>query len=137
MTLPPADTVPPNPFVGLLRSRKFWMTILDVVVSTTLYYASKYAGANLDDIKFLIAAYQPVVALVIISLAVEDTVRVQSAAKMQVARHEADAAVQTAELAAPLPVAESRGLGGWPPKKLTEQDLPPGRMPDRPIEPRP
>lgn len=102
MTLPPSDTVPPNPFVGLLRSRKFWMTILDVVISTTLYYASKYAGANLDDIKFLIAAYQPVVALVIISLAVEDTVRVQSAAKVQVAAVEMHATVAAVQAAEPL-----------------------------------
>lgn len=78
-----------NPFSGLLHSRKFWLAILDAVVSTALYFGAKYAGASLEDLRFVIAIYQPVIALVIISLAVEDTVRVQSVAKVQVAHAEA------------------------------------------------
>lgn len=89
-----------NPFSGLLKSRKFWLAILDVVISTALYFGGKYAGAALDDLKFLIAAYQPVIGLVIISITVEDTARTQASAKVQVAQTEAGAVVQAAHVEA-------------------------------------
>lgn len=85
-----------NPFQGLLRSRKFMLAVLDVVASTALYFAGKYAGAALDDIKFLIAAYQPVVGLVILGITVEDTARTQAGAKVQAAQTEAGAVVSAA-----------------------------------------
>lgn len=138
MTIEQVPPVISNPFTGLLRSRKFWLAIVDVVLSTVLYFAGKYAGAALDDIKFLIAAYQPVIGLVIVGITVEDTAKAQAHAKIQVAAHETNAAVQVAELAAPEPLYEKRRAS------ITEQDLPPlgpiadqqRGMPDRPIQPR-
>jgi hypothetical protein len=62
-----------NPFQGLLRSRKFWVAMFDLGVSLVLYFSGKYlAPAVADDIKFVIAAIQPVFLLVIGGIAYED-----------------------------------------------------------------
>jgi hypothetical protein len=61
-----------NPFAILLRSRKFWLLILDVVVSATLYFVGKYAPVAAEDVKFLIALLQPVFLLLIGSIAYQN-----------------------------------------------------------------
>ena len=61
-----------NPFVGLLNSRKFWIAVLDMVVSLCLYFVGKYAPGMMDDIKIIIASAQPVVLILIASIAWED-----------------------------------------------------------------
>lgn len=62
-----------NPISGLFRSRKFWVALFDLVVSLILYFVGKYAApAVADDIKFVIAAIQPVFLLVIGGIAYED-----------------------------------------------------------------
>lgn len=69
----------PNPFSALLRSRKFWIAIVDVFASTLLYFVTKYAVPSAaEDVKFLIAAYQPVMLLVIASIAVENVQNVKA-----------------------------------------------------------
>jgi len=62
----------PNPFSGLLHSRKFWLMIVDVFVSLSLYFVGKYLPGAFEDVKFAILALQPVVITVIIAIAVED-----------------------------------------------------------------
>lgn len=62
----------PNPFLALLKSRKFWLLILDTAVSLTLFFGAKYFAANLEDIKFLIGALQPVFVFIIGAIAYED-----------------------------------------------------------------
>jgi hypothetical protein len=63
----------PNPFSSLLHSRKFWLLILDTVISLTLYFAGKYADPSLaEDTKILIAALQPVFVAIIAAIAYED-----------------------------------------------------------------
>lgn len=52
----------------LFKSRKFWLLILDAVISITLYFVSHYAGAALEDVKFIILALQPIFLLVIYSI---------------------------------------------------------------------
>lgn len=62
-----------NPISVLFKSRKFWLTILDVVVSLVLYFAGKYATPGLfDDIKFVILGIQPIFMTLIAAIAYED-----------------------------------------------------------------
>lgn len=56
----------------LQRSAKFWVLVLDTVVSLTLFFVGKYAPAIMEDVKFVIGALQPVFALVITGIFVED-----------------------------------------------------------------
>lgn len=58
---------------SLLKSRKFLLLVLDVLMSAALYFGGKYAGASaFEDIQFLIAGLQPVFVAVIASVAYED-----------------------------------------------------------------
>lgn len=63
----------PNPFSALVKSRKFWIMILDLVVSLTTFFFAKYASPDAQEItKFVILALQPVFLVVIGSIAAED-----------------------------------------------------------------
>jgi len=62
-----------NPMKGLLRSRKFWLLMMDTVVSLALYFTGKYLAPTIaDDIKLVIGMLQPVVIAVIVGIFVED-----------------------------------------------------------------
>ena len=62
-----------SPFKSLWQSRKFWLLILDAVVSTlTLVLAKFLSPADLDFALKLIAIYQPVFVFLIVSIAAED-----------------------------------------------------------------
>lgn len=62
-----------DPLKALLRSRKFLTLLLDVVLSTVLFFVGKYATPELfEDIQFLIGAYQPVFLFIIGAIAYED-----------------------------------------------------------------
>ncbi len=62
-----------NPWKGLGESRKFWLLVLDVAISTILYFTAKYAGESVfADVKYLILALQPVFATIINAIAKED-----------------------------------------------------------------
>ena len=57
----------------IFKSRKFWLAILDVAISTATYFISKYVNPVTGaDILWLIGAWQPVIISVIIGIAVED-----------------------------------------------------------------
>jgi hypothetical protein len=65
---------------SLLGSRKFLIMLVDVFGSTLLYFVSKYAAPSIvDDIKFLIAAYQPVIFVLIGAIAHEDAAYAKAA----------------------------------------------------------
>jgi hypothetical protein len=57
---------------SLLKSRKFWLLILDTVVSLGLFFVGKYAPGSMEDVKLIIVALQPLFILVIASITVED-----------------------------------------------------------------
>jgi len=57
-----------NPLKTLLQSRKFWVMILDLVVSFLLYFVAKYAQVALEDVKFVILVLQPVFLLLIYTI---------------------------------------------------------------------
>ena len=59
----------------LLKSRKFWIVVLDVVVSCALFFGAKYiAPAAFDDIKFVIGVLQAPVLLLITAYTVQNSV---------------------------------------------------------------
>ena len=58
----------------ILKSRKFWLMMVDVVVSTAAYFIAKYVAPETgNDIMWLIGAWQPVVISLIVGIAVEDS----------------------------------------------------------------
>lgn len=63
----------PNPFASLVRSRKFWLMIMDMIVSLITYFGGRYlTPATNADMIFLIGAFQPVIIAVILGIAYED-----------------------------------------------------------------
>jgi hypothetical protein len=57
----------------LLHSSKFWTMILDVIVSFSTYFLTKYAAPEMaQDVLFIIGGLQPVWLMVIGSIAYED-----------------------------------------------------------------
>ena len=57
----------------IFKSRKFWLMVFDVVISTATFFVTNYISPELQKvILFLIGAWQPVIIAVIIGIAVED-----------------------------------------------------------------
>lgn len=68
-----------NPLVALIHSRKFLLLCLDVIVSTVLFVAGKSGNAQMaEDVKALIALYQPVFIAIIAAIAYEDAALARS-----------------------------------------------------------
>jgi hypothetical protein len=63
---------------NILKSRKFWLAIFDLVVSLALYFTGKYAPIAAEDVKVVIYAIQPVFVALIASIAVEDAAFIKS-----------------------------------------------------------
>jgi len=60
-------------FSSLARSRKFWIMLLDLVVSIIGYFTAKYINpATAKDVLFLVGAFQPAILFVIGGIALED-----------------------------------------------------------------
>jgi hypothetical protein len=58
---------------NIFKSRKFWITVTDLVVSTVAYFVTKYVAPQTgNDVLWLIGAWQPVVIALITGIAVED-----------------------------------------------------------------
>jgi hypothetical protein len=58
---------------NILKSRKFWLMIADVVVSTATYFiTNRIDPALAKDILWLIGSWQPVIIFLIGSIAYED-----------------------------------------------------------------
>ena len=78
----------PNPFVGLLHSRKFMTLILDTVISTAVLFGGWYlAPQALDRVVAAIAIYQPVFIALIAAITAEDNAE----RKMVASKYESDA----------------------------------------------
>lgn len=62
-----------NAFGKLIRSRKFWLAIVDVVISTATYLVTWLLSPDLAErIIWLIAAWQPIIIMVVLGIAIED-----------------------------------------------------------------
>ena len=58
---------------SIFSSRKFWITVSDLVFSTALFFITKYAAPSMiDDVKFLIGAIQPVVLMLIAAYTIQN-----------------------------------------------------------------
>jgi hypothetical protein len=68
------------------KSRQFWTAIVDAVVSLILFFVGQYYPASLEAVKFVIAALQPVVAILIIAFTVEGVALI----KAESAQYQAD-----------------------------------------------
>lgn len=73
----------PNPFSGLLHSRKFWLGMLDLILGVATYFLSKYAPDVAEDVKFVFAAVQPVLLTIIAAIAYEDVAMTKAAATVE------------------------------------------------------
>ena len=69
----------PNPFSLLLHSRKFWLLILDTVISLAAFFIGRYLSPD-DALPYLtvIAALQPVFVFVIKAITDEDVAKIQA-----------------------------------------------------------
>jgi len=68
-----------NVFVKLFKSRKFLTLVLDIVVSSLIFFIAKYNSPEaLETVKFLILTYQPAVLFVINAWAQEDVAAINS-----------------------------------------------------------
>jgi hypothetical protein len=58
---------------SIWKSRKFWLGVADVLVSTAGYFVTKYVAPEIgNDILWLIATYQPVIIAIIASYTVQN-----------------------------------------------------------------
>lgn len=57
---------------SLLKSRKFWLAMFDLVVSLVLFFVGKYANFVMEDVQAVIVAIQPVFVILIGAIAYED-----------------------------------------------------------------
>lgn len=73
-----------NPFSGLLRSRKFWLLILDTIVSALVFFVTKYATpAAAEDAIYMIGLIQPVFVAVIAGIAWEDSAAKRAGVRLE------------------------------------------------------
>ena len=62
-----------NPMKALLRSRKFLLLVLDVVISLITYFVTKYAVPTMaDDVLLVIGTIQPIFVAIVVAISVED-----------------------------------------------------------------
>lgn len=68
----------------LLLSRKFWLMIVDLVVSVSTYFITKYVSPEAaKDVLFLIGVMQPVVITVVVSITVQNVTDMKARAGIQ------------------------------------------------------
>jgi uncharacterized membrane protein HdeD (DUF308 family) len=61
-----------SPLMLLFKSRKFWLLILDTVISIVIYVVSNFLPGAQEHVTFFIGALQPVFVMLILAIAVED-----------------------------------------------------------------
>ena len=61
-----------GPLKALFKSRKFWLLVLDVLISLVLFVVGHFAPDFEEMAKELIAILQPLVVAVIVGIFVED-----------------------------------------------------------------
>jgi hypothetical protein len=75
----------PNPFLGLAKSRKFWLLVLDTVFALLMHFLGKYSPSAMEDARFLFLTLQPVFVIVIGAIAYEDKANMQARADLETA----------------------------------------------------
>jgi hypothetical protein len=81
----------------LLQSRKFWIMVVDIVVSVSGYFITKYANpAAGADALFLIGSLQPVILFVVGSMTVQNVEGIRANAQIETSKNY-NAALTTSE----------------------------------------
>ena len=88
----------PNPFASLLKSRKFWLLILDAILSLSVYFLGKYVPVAAEDLNVLILTLQPVFITIIGSVAYEDAAAMRAKSAVDVSKVDAEAARYSADV---------------------------------------
>ena len=77
----------PNPFSGLLHSRKFWIAMLDAIIAlATLWIGQLFSPETQKMILQTLAILQPVFLTVIASIAHEDAAQIKADGQVQAAQ---------------------------------------------------
>jgi hypothetical protein len=63
---------------GLWESRRFWLLVLDTVISISLYFVGRYAVAQAEDLKFLMLALQPIFIAVILGYTSDNAAEIRA-----------------------------------------------------------
>jgi hypothetical protein len=64
--------------MSIFKSRKFWIMVADVSVSTATYLVTSFVNPALaDKIIWLIGAWQPVIVMVVAGIAIEDAAKTE------------------------------------------------------------
>ena len=83
---------------SLLQSRKFWLMVVNVVVSLITYFVTKYVNPEAaKDVLFLIGALQPVVIAVIASITVQNIEHIKADERLKSEKFWAAEDVKAAE----------------------------------------
>jgi hypothetical protein len=59
----------------LLQSRKFWIGVMDALISLATYFVGKYFNVVSADLTLIIGALQPIALLLILTYTAEDIAR--------------------------------------------------------------
>ncbi len=83
---------------SLLQSRKFWLMVVNVIVSLITYFVTKYVNPEAaKDVLFLIGALQPVVIAVIASITVQNIEHIKADERLKSEKFWAAEDVKAAE----------------------------------------
>lgn len=64
---------------SIWKSRKFWLTLADIVVSTVTYFVTKYVAPEIgNDVLYLIGAWQPIIILLIVTYTVQNVAAINN-----------------------------------------------------------
>lgn len=81
------------------KSRKFWIMLVDVIVSLTAYFVTKYTAPETSkDVLMVIGSLQPVVLMVIGSITLQNVAGIKAKAETTSAQITGVAAVTTAKV---------------------------------------
>ena len=59
---------------SLFQSRKFWIMVVDVFLSTIIYFVGQYVSPQIgENVLWLIGAWQPVIFAVVTGITAEDS----------------------------------------------------------------
>lgn len=64
-----------NPFLALLRSRKFWLATLDSIISIIIYYVNMDKPERMEDVMNIIKILKIPTVILITTITIEDVSR--------------------------------------------------------------
>ena len=72
---------------ALLKSKSFWVVVLDFVFSVILYFVGKYLGESVGaDVRFMIGVLQPVALVLVAAFTYDDVEARKAQTEIEVAK---------------------------------------------------